>query len=49
MPEDHFFAMGDNSDNSADSRSWGYVPKETVVGRAVWIYYPFTDHWGFAK
>ena len=49
IPKDHFFAMGDNSDNSLDSRRWGHVPKKSVVGRAIFIYYPFTDHWGPAK
>lgn len=49
VAEDHFFAMGDNSDSSLDSRYWGDVPKSSVVGRAVFIYFPFTDHWGPAK
>ena len=50
VPEDSFFAMGDNSDNSQDSRYWGRVDKESVIGRAIFIYYPFTTgHWGLAK
>ncbi|NCG09310.1 MAG: signal peptidase I [Verrucomicrobia bacterium] len=46
VPEGSFVALGDNSANSADSRYWGYVPQESVVGRAIFIYYPFTQRWG---
>lgn len=49
VPEDSFVALGDNSANSADSRYWGYVPQESVVGRAIFIYYPFTHRWGPSK
>ena len=49
IPKDHFFAMGDNSPNSSDSRTWGFVPKNAVIGRAVFIYYPFTKRWGLSK
>ncbi|MEK9984262.1 MAG: S26 family signal peptidase, partial [Opitutae bacterium] len=34
---------------SSDSRTWGFVPKEAVIGRAVLIYYPFTKRWGISK
>ena len=48
IPEDNYFAMGDNSPNSADSRMWGFVPQQEIVGRAVVIYYPFSFRWGLA-
>lgn len=49
IPAKSYFAMGDNSSNSKDSRYWGFVPYKEVVGRPLFIYYPFHDHWGLAK
>ena len=46
VPEDSYIAMGDNSANSQDSRYWGTVPAKDVVGRPLFIYYPFTKRWG---
>jgi signal peptidase I len=45
----HYFAMGDNSSNSYDSRGWGEVPAQDVVGKPLFILHPFTKHWGPAK
>ena len=44
-----FFAMGDNSPNSQDGRYWGTVPGKDVVGRPIFVYFPFTRHWGPAR
>jgi signal peptidase I len=42
VPDGHYFLMGDNRDNSADSREWGFVPRDQIRGRAVFVYYSTT-------
>ncbi|MEI8234182.1 MAG: signal peptidase I [Verrucomicrobiota bacterium] len=49
LPEKRYFALGDNSYNSADSRYWGTVPQENLMGCGLVVYWPFTKHWGFIK
>ena len=39
IPEGHIFMMGDNRDNSADSRAWGPLPLDLVLGKAMFIYF----------
>lgn len=40
VPQDALFVMGDNRNNSSDSRSWGVVPIENVIGKAALVYWP---------
>jgi len=41
IPPGYFFAMGDNRDNSSDSRYWGFVPVENVVGEPLFVYWSY--------
>ena len=40
VPKDNYFVLGDNSASSKDSRYWGFVPKENILGKAFLIYWP---------
>jgi signal peptidase I len=44
VPAGHYFAMGDNRDNSLDSRYWGFVPRDNIIGRALYVHWSFNAH-----
>lgn len=49
VPPRSYFALGDNSYFSSDSRFWGSVPEKNVAGRGFFVYWPFTHRWGFIR
>jgi len=40
VPEGQYFVLGDHRNSSSDSRTWGYVPRENIYGKAVFVYWP---------
>jgi signal peptidase I len=49
VPPDHYFMMGDNRDNSQDSRYWGFLPRSYVKGKALFVYWSFDDGDGYGN
>ena len=49
VPADSYFVMGDNRDNSQDSRYWGFMPRDYVKGKALFVYFSFGEGGGLAN
>jgi len=49
VPAAHYFALGDNSYHSSDSRYFGPVPEQNLVGRGLVVYWPFIGRWGLIR
>ena len=43
VPADQYFVMGDNRDNSQDSRYWGFLPRDYIKGKALFVYFSFGE------
>ena len=43
VPAGKYFVMGDNRENSEDSRYWGFVPRDLVIGRAMFVYWSYDE------
>ncbi|HTI71249.1 MAG TPA: signal peptidase I [Candidatus Limnocylindria bacterium] len=45
----HFLCFGDNTMNSNDGRDWGDFPEEKVIGKSLFVFWPFTERWGIKR
>jgi signal peptidase I len=49
VPENSYFVMGDDRDNSLDGRAWGFVPRDLIIGRAMFVYWSYDETQQFSS
>ena len=47
LGDNQFFVLGDNTENSLDGRYWGTINRGQIIGKALFVFWPFSNNWGW--